>query len=122
MKYTDYNFSQTVNRFIDKLRKHNDMIEVITQGNETIILYEDIPHESIKNYSGRCDDGYKRTPEQREKMEEVRREVIRKKKHTKEHNENISKSLKNKEFTELHKVKLQIAAKRKYNKNKDKEL
>lgn len=48
----EYSFSKTVNIFINRLKKHNDCIEVIkVNDKETIIMYEDWEHEPIINFT-----------------------------------------------------------------------
>lgn len=34
-------FSEEINRFIERIKKHDDVVQIIQNDNETVILYED---------------------------------------------------------------------------------
>jgi hypothetical protein len=101
----NYRFAETVNNFIESLKKHNDTIEVINVSDtETIIMYESYDHPPIKPHKGLL-GLYKRTPEQRRAMSELRKGTHRNKL-TQEHKDKISKAMKGRTVSSLTGVKI----------------
>jgi membrane-associated HD superfamily phosphohydrolase len=116
---SNYSFSQTVNRFIKSISKHNDTISVFNNGNETVIIYEDWEHEPIINYTSVFKE-YKRTAEQRKTMSDAQKQRYKcDNEALQRRNENISKAMKDRDFSELHKARLSSAKTKYYKDLKD---
>jgi len=115
-KINDYAFSKFVNNFIEKLKKHQDTIEVISNELETIILYEDYEHEPIKNFRNSFNKEFKFSEESRKRMSEVRRTRIC----SEETKKRISKANKGRKASELTKTKLSMCRKKYYDDLKNK--
>jgi hypothetical protein len=115
MKKSDYSISQSVNKFVNQLKKNQYVVQIMTVGNETIILYEDWEHEPIKNTESLFKEYKKRAKTDAEKkaMSDARKGIPK----SMEVRKKISDAMKNKEFSEVHKMKISNA-KLEYYKNK----